>query len=230
MSHFRGVLFDFSGTLFRLEDDPSWFAGFTNGEGEPIDGAAQAELMRRMTAPMGLPVPMEGEMLEAWHTRDLSPDNHRRVYHYVLEQSGLADPDQRAQLYGRLSTTDGWKPYPDTAAVLRALKDRGLAVGVLSNIAYDIRPAFEREGIADLVDEFVLSFEVGHMKPSSNVFSIATTALGLPPEQVLMVGDSEEADGGARQIGCGFALVDPVPVTERPDGLLRAMRDAGVLS
>ena len=28
-----------------------------------------------------------------------------------------------------------------------------------------------------------------------------------------MVGDSEEADGGARALGCGFALVDPLPTT-----------------
>lgn len=230
MTGYRGVLFDFSGTLFRLEEDPSWFSGFTDADGAPIQGAAQAELMRRMTAPMGLPVPMEGEILQAWHGRDLSAENHRRAYHHVLEQSGLVDPEQREALYSRVSNPDCWAPYPDAPAVLRALCDAGLKVGVLSNIAYDIRPAFVREGIADLVDEFVLSFEVGHMKPDVEVFRIATAALGLPPQDVLMVGDSEEADGGSRAIGCGFALVDPVPVAQRPSGLLDAVREAGALA
>ncbi|WP_019202397.1 HAD family hydrolase [Tsukamurella sp. 1534] len=224
---FQGVLFDFSGTLFRLEEDPSWFDGFTDGEGNPIAGAAQAELMRRMTAPMGLPVPMEGEILAAWHGRDLSAENHRIAYHHVLEQSGVVDPGQRAELYGRVSNPDCWRIYPDTARVLRALRDEGLKVGVLSNIAYDIRPAFVREGIDGLVDAFVLSFEVGHMKPDAEVFRIATAALGLPPERVLMVGDSAEADGGATAIGCGFAQVEPLPVDERPDGLVAAVREAG---
>jgi hypothetical protein len=43
-----------------------------------------------------------------------------------------------------------------------------------------------------------------------------------------MVGDSDEADGGARAIGCGFALVDPLPTVERPDGLISALAEYGV--
>ncbi len=43
-----------------------------------------------------------------------------------------------------------------------------------------------------------------------------------------MVGDSEEADGGARALGCGFALVDPLPTSQRPDGLRSALTDHGV--
>ena len=43
-----------------------------------------------------------------------------------------------------------------------------------------------------------------------------------------MVGDSEEADGGARALGCAFALVDPLPTAQRPDGLLAALRTHGI--
>ena len=43
-----------------------------------------------------------------------------------------------------------------------------------------------------------------------------------------MVGDSEEADGGATAIGCRFALVDPLPTDQRPDGLMPALGAAGV--
>ena len=43
-----------------------------------------------------------------------------------------------------------------------------------------------------------------------------------------MVGDSEEADGGARALGCGFVLVDPLPTAQRPDGLRTALTDYGV--
>lgn len=48
---FDAVLFDFSGTLFRLEEDESWLADLTDERGEPFDVHRQAELMRRMTAP-----------------------------------------------------------------------------------------------------------------------------------------------------------------------------------
>ena len=44
----------------------------------------------------------------------------------------------------------------------------------------------------------------------------------------LMIGDSEEADGGARAVGCRFALVDPLPTDQRPDGLVAALSSAGI--
>lgn len=53
----KAVLFDFSGTLFRLEEDESWFEGMTVDERE-VDGHVQAELMRRLTAPTGRSVQM----------------------------------------------------------------------------------------------------------------------------------------------------------------------------
>ena len=49
----RAVLFDYSGTLFRLEEDDSWFKGMQVDERE-VDGHVQAELMRRLTAPTGV--------------------------------------------------------------------------------------------------------------------------------------------------------------------------------
>ena len=42
-----------------------------------------------------------------------------------------------------------------------------------------------------------------------------------------MVGDSEEADGGAVAVGCRFALVDPLPTEQRPDGLIAALEGGG---
>ncbi|GAA1090377.1 HAD family hydrolase [Tsukamurella spumae] len=229
MTGYEGVLFDFSGTLFRLEPDPQWFAGLVAADGRPLDDAAQRELQHRMTVPVGLPVPMAGEALRTWHARDLSAADHRGAYLHVLEHSGVADAGDRERLYDEFSNPLNWTIYPDTAEVLRAVRDAGLAVGVLSNIGYDIRPAFARAGIADLVDEFVLSFEAGHAKPDLEVFRIAAAALGLAPERVLMVGDSHEADGASRAIGCGFAQVDPLPVDLRPSGLRDAVRRAGVI-
>ncbi|MCA0158694.1 HAD family hydrolase [Tsukamurella sp. M9C] len=229
MTGYEGVLFDFSGTLFRLEPDPAWFAGLTAADGRELDDAAQRELLYRMTVPVGVPVPMEGDALRTWHARDLSSADHRGAYLHVLQRSGVADEGERERLYGEFSNPLNWSIYPDTAAVLRAAREAGLKVGVLSNIGYDIRPAFEREGIDGLVDEFVLSFEVGHAKPDLAVFQAATAALGLPPEKVLMVGDSEEADGASRAIGCGFAQVEPLPVDDRPAGLLDAVRAAGAI-
>jgi HAD superfamily hydrolase (TIGR01509 family) len=224
----RAVLFDFSGTLFRLEQDESWLTELTNHDGEPLDIEAQAELMRRMTAPVGQVVELDAEHLHAWHHRDRDPELHRKVYLEVLKKSGVPHADQAEALYDRLIDPSQWTPYPDTEAALKAATKRGLKVGVLSNIAFDIRPAFTARGWDAYVDEFVLSFEVGAVKPELEIFRTAVRSLDVPATETLMVGDSEEADGGARALGCEFALVDPLPTADRPDALLTALRGFGV--
>jgi HAD superfamily hydrolase (TIGR01493 family) len=222
------VLFDFSGTLFRLEQDETWLTDLTDRDGERLDVEAQTELMRRMTAPVGQVVALDGEHHHAWENRDLDPALHRKVYLEVLKQSGVPRADQALALYDRLITPTQWTPYPDTETVLKGAHGEGLRVGVLSNIAFDIRPAFSSRGWDVYVDEFVLSFEVGAIKPDPAIFQIAVDRLGVPAGETLMVGDSEEADGGAKALGCAFALVDPLPTTERADGLLSALRCHGV--
>ena len=222
----RAVLFDYSGTLFRLEEDDSWFTGIQVDEQE-VDGHVQAELMRRLTAPTGRSVEMDDEQYRNWINRDLEPHLHREAYLHVLRESGVATHQAEA-LYDRLIDPKSWTPYPDTATVLSGLKRQGLRIAVVSNIAFDVRPAFATLGVRDDVDEFVLSYEVGAVKPNPEIFQTALERLGVAAADALMVGDSEEADGGARAVGCAFTLVDPLPTDERPDGLIKALSAAGL--
>ena len=222
----QAVLFDYSGTLFRLEEDESWFEGIRVDERE-VDGHVQAELMRRLTAPVGRSVEMTPEAYHAWVNRDLAPHLHREAYLHVLRESGLADHHAEA-LYDRVIDTSSWTPYPDTAEVLKGLHRQGIKTAVVSNIAFDVRPAFEAIGVTDYVDEFVLSFEIGAIKPDAAIFETALARLGVGASHAVMVGDSDEADGGARTVGCGFILVDPLPTVERRDGLKTALTDFGV--
>ena len=215
----RAVLFDFSGTLFRLEEDDSWFAGM-DVAGSPVDEHVQAELMERLTHPTGRMAGMSEEAYRAWLDRDLAPSLHREAYLHVLRESGLPDHHARA-LYDRVVDPLSWTPYPDTVEVLGSLRARGVKTAVVSNIAFDIRPALQRAGAE--VDEFVLSYEVGAVKPDPRIFHLALDRLGVAAADAVMVGDSEENDGGARAVGCGFVLVDPLPTDQRPRGLLDAL-------
>src|SRR6195952_4501529 len=203
MTTTRAVLFDYSGTLFRLEGDESWFTGIQVDE-RAIDGHVQAELMRRLTAPTGASVDMDERAYEAWVNRDLAPHLHREAYLHVLRESGLADHHAET-LYDKVIDPISWTPYPDTAAVLAGLHRQGIRTAVVSNIAFDVRPAFARLGATEDGDEFVLSFEVGAVKPSAGIFQTALARLGVAAEDALMVGDSQEADGGAVAVGCRVA-------------------------
>ncbi|MFI2335039.1 HAD family hydrolase [Nocardia rhamnosiphila] len=218
----RGVLFDFSGTLFRFEPI---LDGLIDHRGAPLAGARQAEIMRRMTAPTGRPEGLPDRLRDDWHRRDLDPSLHRELYTAVLEGSGVGNP---GYLYDQLISAGAWAPYPDAAAALKAVAGFELPVAVLSNIAWDIRSAFEHAGTADYVREFVLSYREGAVKPDPRLFALACERIGVPPSEVLMIGDSAEADGAAAEIGCLVELVDPLPTDQRPRGLLDALAAYGI--
>jgi histidinol phosphatase-like enzyme len=104
------------------------------------------------------------------------------------------------------------------------LRQKGIRTAVVSNIAWDIRAVLA----AAEVDEYVLSFELGAAKPDPRIFTSALARLGVRADEALMIGDSEENDGAARELGCDFALVDPLPVGDRPTGLIDALRERGL--
>lgn len=214
----HGVLFDYSGTLFRFEPGPGW-------PSVSVDEAAREHLTGVLTAPTMSAEELPPDLVEAWERRDLDPEVHRTVYLAVLASSGVELSDEETEaVYVSLSDPGAWQPYPDTVEVLRELRAAGIPVAVVSNISWDIRPVFRRHGVADLVDEFVLSYLEGAVKPDPKIFTLACQRIGVAPERVLMVGDSPENDGGAAAIGCATEIVEPVPTGERPAALRQVVR------
>ncbi|MEU9632271.1 HAD family hydrolase [Streptomyces luteogriseus] len=218
------VLFDFSGTLFRVESTDSWLRGALAGADvrltEPELTAAVSALEAVGALPGGGdPARVPEELEGAWLIRDRSAALHRAAYTGLARQVPLPDPALHDALYDRHMTPAAWAPYPDAAEVLRALRERGIPVGVVSNIGWDLRPVFRAHGLDPYVDTYVLSFEHGIQKPDPRLFGIACETLGADPRTTLMVGDDRRADGGAAALGCGVHFVDHLPAAERPEGL-----------
>ncbi|MEU9088127.1 HAD family hydrolase [Streptomyces sp. NPDC048357] len=219
-----GVMFDFSGTLLRIESTREWLAAALATTGVPLDEGEFDETVRRLTeygALPGGPSPrqMPAHLETLWHERDMSADQHRAAYGGLARAAGLPAPELLTALYDRHMSPAAWRPYPDTGATLRELRRRGLPVAVVSNIGWDLRPVFRAHGLHELVDTYVLSFELGTQKPDPEIFRVACGRLGLAPADVLMVGDDRHADGGARVLGCPVHFVDHLPVDQRPAGL-----------
>jgi len=210
----RAVLFDFSGTLFRLEHEALEDHG---------------DLMRALTAPVGVADGLSPEMAEAWHRRDLDQDLHRDVHVNALQAAGLTGDGEALAFYERLVSAAYWRAYPDTVQALRTASEAGLLIAVVSNIGWDIRVVLNKFGVAHLVDEVVLSYEEGVIKPDPKIFLTACERLGIDPRDVLMVGDSEEADGGARAVGAKVAIVEALVTAERPTALVDSLRSHGII-
>ena len=220
----KGVLFDFSGTLFRIESTQRWLTAVLDETGTVLPPAEvdrlTQELERAGALPGGTPPQaVPAHLAELWATRDESAERHRAAYTGLARQVELPDPGLYDALYDRHMSPAAWQPYPDAADVLVALQQQGIRVGVISNIGWDLRPVVRSHGLDDAVDAYVLSYEHGIQKPDPALFRIACDALGTDPHDVLMVGDDRTADAGAAAIGCAVQFVDHLPADRRPDGL-----------
>ncbi|MDX3308581.1 HAD family hydrolase [Streptomyces sp. NPDC054884] len=218
------VLFDFSGTLFRIESTERWLRAVLDAAGIALAAPELAEKAGALEAAGALPggaapVRLPEELAEVWRVRDQSSELHRAAYTGLSRQVPLPDPALHDALYDRHMSPAAWSPYPDALEVLTGLRERGFRVGVVSNIGWDLRPVFRAHGLDRYVDAYVLSYEHGVQKPDPRLFTVACAALDADPRNTLMVGDDRRADGGAAALGCAVHFVDHLPAADRPDGL-----------
>jgi HAD superfamily hydrolase (TIGR01509 family) len=195
------VLFDFAWTLFASDPD-RWV------------GSAAALIGREVAAGEAQRIAADfAELLRTTATdpahiaRDLDPQVWDRAILAVLQQiRGVDRPFARALHETR---AEALEPYADTSSTLAALRARDIRLGVVSNIGWDIRKCFVRHGLDRYIDAFVLSYEVGFVKPDVRIWRTALDALAAQPDRTLMVGDHPSGDGGSVAAGIP-ALVLPM--------------------
>ncbi len=116
--------------------------------------------------------------------------------------------------------------------VLRALRERGFRLGIISNIISRtlVPRQLEAYGIAHLFGPVVTSACFGWRKPNVRIFLEAARLLGLPPAACAYVGDTLSRDViGARRAGYGLAIQIHSFLTDKADrGKVEAAPDAVV--
>lgn len=152
------------------------------------------------------------------------------------EERGDAELDAMFSVY--LSAYEAaWRVYAEADAVLTAVRAAGLPVGLLTNGATEQQ---ERKlaavGIRDRFDVVCVSEAIGAAKPDAAAFAYLCSGLGVPPAEVLFVGDDYGADIlGGRAAGLQTYFVNrgdreadaagDAPAPGHPDllGLLRLL-------
>ncbi len=98
--------------------------------------------------------------------------------------------------------------YDDVDATLRALKARGLRLGLITNghrSLVSFQSHFELDG---LIDVTLSSREHGYMKPHPSIFRAALELAQVTADETLMVGDSYTHDVlGAESVGMRGVLI-----------------------
>jgi HAD superfamily hydrolase (TIGR01509 family) len=216
----EAVLFDFANTLFRMVPTDVFLERVWRDAGRDpadLDAAAIARAVREAGE---LP-----HVRAAQEHRDTSLERHREASRlWFSEVPQLADIFD--VVYAAILAPENWFPYEDTAPVLRELAARGIPVGVVSDIVWDLRENFAAAGLADEVGAYTLSFQVGYEKPDPRMFLKTCAELGADPRRTLMVGDNAPRDGGAVACGLRTLLLPSEPkVGER--GLRAVLRLLG---
>lgn len=94
--------------------------------------------------------------------------------------------------------------------VLTTLKERGLALGLVSNFSHGeaIQASLDHLGLRRFFDVVIVSADVGVVKPHPDLFLAGAKGLGLDPAEILFVGDNARLDiAGARDVGMRTALI-----------------------
>lgn len=105
--------------------------------------------------------------------------------------------------------TDFIQPYPEVADVLRELKRRGVAIGVLSNFALaTLDASLEAVGLREWIDVACAATVIGYAKPQPEAYRFVARLLQTPPEACLFFDDESPCVAGAQAVGMDAYLVD----------------------
>ena len=102
------------------------------------------------------------------------------------------------------SISDMFQPIVAMEGVLQSVRDSGRRVGLLSNTCHAhwdwIQNA--KYPVMDFpFDQTVLSFQVGSMKPASEIYRVAQQLAGVPGNRILFLDDRQENVEAAKSFG-----------------------------
>lgn len=201
----EAVLFDFANTLFRMVPTDVFLRRVWQAAGRDVAGLDAEAVARDVRVTASLP-----HVVAAQEGRDSSARQHREATRvWFGEVPALADIFEVA--YAAVIAQESWFAYEDTAPVLRELAARGVPVGVVSDICWDVRRDLEAAGLGDAVGAYALSYQLGYEKPDPRMFLKTCADLGADPRRTLMVGDNPARDGGATACGLRVLLLPAEP-------------------
>ena len=133
------------------------------------------------------------------------------IVHNVFYRAGMFEgfDEYFDEVFHAFEGTAYWALYPETLSVLKALKEYGVELGIISNFDSRLFTVLRGLGLADFFDTVTISTLAHAAKPSSRIFHCALEKHALDPDEAIHIGDSVRDDvEGACRAGLRGALVD----------------------
>jgi HAD superfamily hydrolase (TIGR01509 family) len=123
---------------------------------------------------------------------------------HVLSSCGV-EPDERrvAELVAadQQLMIEHAHVFEDAIDFLHRLRGAGVSTALVSNCSDNTRALLAHFGLDALVDELVLSNEIGFMKPDARIFRFALDRLGVMPGSAAFLDDRLSSCRGAMALG-----------------------------
>lgn len=156
---------------------------------------------------------------------------------YTTDQAEIAAMIATYREYNGIHHDSMVKPYPGVDEVVRALKEKGMRMGVVtSKLRRGTLRGLSQCGLEGLFDAIVAADDVTRHKPDPWPVLVALEQLGSDPASAVFVGDSPHDLVAGRDAGVktAAALWGPFPrqwlEPHAPDFWLEAPRDVMVLA
>ena len=96
------------------------------------------------------------------------------------------------------------RAFPSAQKLLDHMRARGLKLAVASSAKPDeLRALLQIVGAADLIEEKSSSKDVKNSKPDPDIMHVTMEKIGLPADEVVMLGDTPYDIESARKVGVG---------------------------
>ena len=238
----HGVIFDMGGTLLHYTPP-----------GEHWEGMEKrgAQHVYRQLAAQGYTLPPEDEALQAawdyaqtlWMNLDAHAVQDLKLYklmRHILALWNVHDdlPQASIEALGQAymaAIQATVRPLDGAVDTLRALRDQGFRVGLISNTHWPgafHRQDLDRYGVTPYLEHLVFSADVEAWKPHPAIFKLGLEALGLAPQEAVYVGDSLYFDvWGAQQAGLRGVWIEqprhwlPEGIEVAPDATITGLPD-----
>ena len=205
----QAVFFDAAGTLIKPTNSVGQsYAAIAENYGLRV---APAELFNRFRVCFDSAAPLAFPGAAPATISVLEQDWWKQLVRRIFEPFGPFDRFDAYfdELFAYFARPASWELYPEAIETLRALRERGLELAVVSNFDSRLRNILEGLGAASWFDGIFVSSAVGYAKPDRRIFDFVIKSRQLVATNVLHVGDSVTNDiGGATNAGVKAILVD----------------------
>ncbi|CAN5822670.1 TIGR02253 family HAD-type hydrolase [soil metagenome] len=210
-SGLKAVFFDAGETLLAPHPSHHELFALVLGERGHNIGAEVVQQTFAEMAPSFVAV-MDRMAVKSWSiSREASLEFWGRIYGEALDRVGVPDPNREIfeALYERFTRYDSYRLFPECIPTLKALREAGLVVGLISNFEEWLEGMLIEMEIAHLFDFMVISGKEGIEKPDPAIFHLALERSGIAAETAVYVGDHPKLDfEAARAVGMEAVLID----------------------